>query len=186
MSATQTKAKRANTIDRTKVRVSHLIHVDSIPEDAIPIKQYGSHSFTNLFYSPHSKSLYQQYKKRIREIPSGNDEHGKARRIYVRTSDGKTIYISMKKIEKLISNTTTSKDDPIEITKAGDNIVGDVADSADDAPGKDTTKIEYVKGKNTKSQINEIADAKAALAAATTTKGRRGRKPKVTTADIKM
>ena len=40
---------------------SHLIHVESLPEDSIQITNYGNHEFSNLYYSPGNKKLYQQY-----------------------------------------------------------------------------------------------------------------------------
>ena len=39
---------------------SHLIHVESLPEDSIKINTYGKHQFDNLYYSPNNKKLYQQ------------------------------------------------------------------------------------------------------------------------------
>ena len=83
---------------------SHLIHVESLPEDSIQITKYGNHEFSNLYYSPENKKLYQQYRKRIREIDTCNSEHGIKKNIYVRTNKGKTLYISNKKLNKIIEN----------------------------------------------------------------------------------
>ena len=85
---------------------SHLIHVESLPEDSIQIIKYGNHEFSNLYYSPENKKLYQQYRKRIREIDTNNSnsEHGIKKNIYVRTNKGKTLYISNKKLNKIIEN----------------------------------------------------------------------------------
>ena len=89
---------------------SHLIHVESLPEDSIQITKYGNHEFSNLYYSPENKKLYQQYRKRIREIDTCNlDQHGLAKpgikkNIYVRTNKGKTLYISNKKLNKIIES----------------------------------------------------------------------------------
>ena len=90
---------------------SHLIHVESLPEDSIQITNYGNHEFSNLYYSPENKKLYQQYRKRIREIDTNNLEaspegtsHGIKKNIYVRTNKGKTLYISNKKLNKIIEN----------------------------------------------------------------------------------
>ena len=89
---------------------SHLIHVESLPEDSIQITKYGNHEFSNLYYSPENKKLYQQYRKRIREIDANNfDQHGLAKpgikkNIYVRTNKGKTLYISNKKLNKIIES----------------------------------------------------------------------------------
>ena len=83
---------------------SHLIHVESLPEDSIQITNYGNHEFNNLYYSPENKKLYQQYRKRIREIDTNNSESGVKKNIYVRTNKGKTLYISNKKLNKIIEN----------------------------------------------------------------------------------
>ena len=94
---------------------SHLIHVESLPEDSIQITNYGNHEFSNLYYSPENKKLYQQYRKRIREIDTNNLEasategpegtsHGIKKNIYVRTNKGKTLYISNKKLNKIIES----------------------------------------------------------------------------------
>ena len=83
---------------------SHLIHVESLPNDSIPITNYGNHEFSNLYYSPENKKLYQQYRKRIREIDTNNSDHGIKKNIYVRTNKGKTLYISNKKLNKIIEN----------------------------------------------------------------------------------
>ena len=83
---------------------SHLIHVESLPEDSIQITNYGNHEFSNLYYSPENKKLYQQYRKRIREIDTNNSDHGIKKNIYVRTNKGKTLYISNKKLNKIIEN----------------------------------------------------------------------------------
>ena len=83
---------------------SHLIHVESLPEDSIQITKYGNHEFSNLYYSPENKKLYQQYRKRIREIDTNNFDHGIKKNIYVRTNKGKTLYISNKKLNKIIEN----------------------------------------------------------------------------------
>ena len=83
---------------------SHLIHVESLPEDSIQITNYGNHEFSNLYYSPGNKKLYQQYRKRIREIDTNTSESGVKKNIYVRTNKGKTLYISNKKLNKIIEN----------------------------------------------------------------------------------
>ena len=85
---------------------SHLIHVESLPDDSIQITNYGNHEFNNLYYSPSNKKLYQQYRKRIREIDTNNSDvsHGIKKNIYVRTNKGKTLYISNKKLNKIIEN----------------------------------------------------------------------------------
>ena len=83
---------------------SHLIHVESLPEDSIQITNYGNHEFSNLYYSPENKKLYQQYRKRIREIDTNTSESGVKKNIYVRTNKGKTLYVSNKKLNKIIEN----------------------------------------------------------------------------------
>lgn len=76
--------------------VGHLVHVDALPEDCVQIHGYNKHEFNNLYYSSNSNNLYQKYPKRIREIPLVN-------RILVRSDKGQTIYISLKKLKKLVS-----------------------------------------------------------------------------------
>ena len=100
-----------NSSNEPVKRKSHLIHVESLPEDSIQITKYGNHEFSNLYYSPENKKLYQQYRKRIREIDTNNLEalpegtsHGIKKNIYVRTNKGKTLYISNKKLNKIIDN----------------------------------------------------------------------------------
>ena len=93
-----------NSSNEPVKRKSHLIHVESLPEDSIQITNYGNHEFSNLYYSPENKKLYQQYRKRIREIDTCNSEHGIKKNIYVRTNKGKTLYISNKKLNKIIDN----------------------------------------------------------------------------------
>ena len=83
---------------------SNLIHVESLPEDSIQITNYGNHEFSNLYYSPGNKKLYQQYRKRIREIDTNTSESGVKKNIYVRTNKGKTLYVSNKKLNKIIEN----------------------------------------------------------------------------------
>ena len=87
---------------------SHLTHVESLPEDSIKINTYGKHQFDNLYYSPINKKLYQQYKKRIREIDTCNSDHGVKKNIYVRTNKGKTLYVSNKKLNKIIDELMSS------------------------------------------------------------------------------
>ena len=184
-------------------RASHLVHTDKLPEDAVIVNNYGSHSFNNLYYSPEQKKLYQQYKKRIREIATENDEHGVRRNIYVRTAEGKTIYISMKKLGKILA-ATNSKDNPLELPHSADVEAEEDAEaeaeeetSEKEAPKPKQTrrrkndaeagdKITFVKGKNTKSQVGVLTDASSALKEATATKHRRSKKITVDQDDLKL
>ena len=95
---------------------SHLIHVDTLPEDAVKISNYGKHEFDNLFYSPLHKKLYQQYPKRIREIDTAYAEHGIKKNIYVRTNKGKTVYISNRKLKKITDSVGTQSIDNVGAT----------------------------------------------------------------------
>ena len=143
-----------------KRRSSHLKHVESIPDDAVAVTEYGPHSFDNLYYSPSTAALYQQYAKRVRFIETGNDEHGKKKKIYVRTKDKQTIYVSMKKLLKqLEALIDTAVESPIEMPKK--------------TRGR----------KKVQAQVGEITNAKEALAKAKTTK-QRGRKITVEPEDI--
>lgn len=84
---------------------SHLIHVKELPEDCIEITSYGKHEFDNLFFSPSTYKLYQQYKKRIRQIEiksaKGRKGNGSA---FVRSNKGLAVYISIKKLKQIIEN----------------------------------------------------------------------------------
>ena len=82
-------------------RTSHLIHVESLPTDSFPIPNYRKHQFTNLYYSPGNHKLYQQYKKRIREIETMDGEL-MLNKAYVRSNEGKTVYISIRKLMQMI------------------------------------------------------------------------------------
>ena len=82
---------------------SHLIHVEKLPEDCVKITSYGKHEFDNLFFSPSTYMLYQQYKKRIRQIEIISVK-GRKGNTYVRTNKGVTVYISIKKLKQIIEN----------------------------------------------------------------------------------
>lgn len=87
--------------ENTRKNSSHLIHVDSIPENCIQITNYGKYSFDNLFYCKTNNKLYQKFKYRIREIPLF-DEDGEKIISYIRTSDKKSIPIAPRKLMKII------------------------------------------------------------------------------------
>ena len=82
---------------------SHLIHVNELPEDCIKITSYGKHEFDNLFFSPSTYKLYQQYKKRIRQIEIKSAK-GRKGNTYVRSNKGVSVYISIKKLKQIIEN----------------------------------------------------------------------------------
>lgn len=87
-------------VEQKVKRTSHLVHVAELPADAVAITKYGKHTFSNLYYSPSTDKLYQRYARRIREIDMSNDEHGKARKIYARSDQKNTTYISKKKLKE--------------------------------------------------------------------------------------
>ena len=87
----------------TAKNASHLIHVESIPENSIQITNYGKHQINNLFYCKSNNKLYQKFMHRIREI-SLFSENGEKIRSYIRTSDKKSIPIAPMKILKIIKN----------------------------------------------------------------------------------
>ena len=93
----------------TPKHVSHLVHVESLPTDSIPIPSYRKHQFTNLFYSPDNRKLYQQYKKRIREIETMDGEL-MLNRAYVRSSEGKTVYMSVRKLMQMVHDLRQPKE----------------------------------------------------------------------------
>lgn len=80
---------------------SHLIHVDSIPDNSIQITNYGRYEFKDLFFCKSNNKLYQKFAYRIREIPLF-DENGKRIRSYIRTKDKKSIPIAPRKLKKII------------------------------------------------------------------------------------
>lgn len=163
-------------------RISHLKYATEIPTDAIPIKTYGKHQFENLFYSPSTTSLYQKYEKRIRQIDTGNDEHGKQRKSYVRSAGGKTIYLSVKKLLKQLQNAKDSKEALTEVKDTLSKVVKEMENENED---KDDSKIRYVKGENKKSQVGVITNAKKALSEAKATK-HRSNKVNVNPEDIRL
>ena len=88
-------------------RQSHLIHVKELPEDCVKITNYGKHEFDNLFFSPSAYKLYQQFKKRIRQIEIISAK-GRKGNTYVRSNKGKSVYISIKKLKQIIENINNS------------------------------------------------------------------------------
>ena len=99
-------------VEQKVKRTSHLVHVAELPADAVAITKYGKHTFSNLYYSPSTDKLYQRYARRIREIDMSNDEHGKARKIYARSDQKNTTYISKKKLKEELRK--KKKNDEIE------------------------------------------------------------------------
>lgn len=157
----------------TKKHTSHLQHVDAIPDDAIAITTYGQHAFDNLYYSPSTQALYQQYPKRIRLIETGNDEHGKKKRIYVRTKNKQTIYASLKKLlkqlglEKAAEESSTENSEDIKSTAKRMKERKKIASNGE---------IKYVKKgrKKVQAQVGVITDAQTALSKAKATKHKGG------------
>ena len=98
-----------NLVEMKSKHTSHLIHVESLPVDSVPIFEYGKHRFTNLYYSPENKKLYQQYKKRIRMIDTMDGDEQK-KNVYVRTSEGKTVYMSTKKMNRNLQSNKDNQD----------------------------------------------------------------------------
>ena len=192
---------------------SHLVHVPELPSDALAVSKYGAHSFSNLFYSPSNGKLYQKYPRRIREIETANIEHGKGRKVYVRNSEGHTVYVSMKKLLQSISELPNDKENPITIKNENgeEPIIDDPADECQSSEveeekpketvvrlsdavkprrkGKPIDKINFVEGapgQKTRSQVGGIVNAQTALQEATATKHRRYKKKKITIDDIKL
>ena len=61
--------------ENTRKNTSHLIHVNSIPDNCVQITHYGKHQFDNLYFCKSNNKLYQKFEYRIREIPLF-DENG--------------------------------------------------------------------------------------------------------------
>ena len=159
----------------------HLVHVDRLPEDSVPVTEYNNHKFNNLYYSGSNNKLYQQYRKRIREIPLVNAEHGKPLKILARSDKGQTIYISLKKLKKLLENVNANTDTAPGEPSEDEPLIMDPPSKKSDA------KVDFVKGQNMRSQTGLIVDAKAALNKSTAAKrGRRSGKVNVTVDDMKL
>ena len=107
-----------NLVEMESKHTSHLIHVESLPFDSVPIFEYGKHRFTNLYYSPENKKLYQQYKKRIRMIDTMDGDKQK-KNVYVRTSECKTVYMSTKKMNR---NLQSNKDNQDKVDQSGTEV----------------------------------------------------------------
>ena len=177
-----------STTPTTNKRASHLLHVDAIPDDAIAVTEYGPHEFDNLYYSPSSNALYQQYPKRIRMIETGSDEHGKKKRSYVRSKDKKTIYVSLKKILKQLGLESSAKEESSsEDSETHDGTKGTSKRMKERKKAAGNGKIEYVKKgrKKLQTQVGEITNAQTALSAAKATK-RKGNSVTVKPEDIKL
>lgn len=164
-------------------RQSHLVTVDKMPEDIVPITSYGKHTFNNLYYSQTNNKLYQQYPKRIREITINSAEHGKKNQPYVRSDKNQTIYLSIKKLMKIIEKLQENPNDDKALEELNDlKLEMEIPKKK-----KSDAKVDFVKGKNMKSQVGVITDAKAALKATTTAKrSKRSGKIDVTVEDMKL
>lgn len=149
-------------------KTTHLVHTDSLPEDSVKVNSYGTHSFDNLYYSPTNNSLYQQYPKRIRVISLANATHGSGAKKYVRSSDGKTIYIAFKKLIKgLVEQGSLDEETAKQMLKtAKDDLSGE---------GLEKARITFVKGKGKKTQIGLITNAQKAVSEATAAKHRKNK-----------
>ena len=70
-------------------------YVDSLPEDAIPIRKYNGKEFVNLYYSSSEKALYQAPEIRYKKL--NQNERGYVRPV---TKEGTSTQISLTSIEK--------------------------------------------------------------------------------------
>lgn len=88
--------------ENTRKNSSHLIHVNSIPDNCVQITHYGKHQFDNLYFCKSNNKLYQKFKYRIREIPLF-DENGEKiiSYSYIRTSDKKSVPVAPAKILRI-------------------------------------------------------------------------------------
>ena len=88
--------------ENTRKNPSHLIHVDSLPDNCVQITHYGKHQFDNLYFCKSNNKLYQKFKYRIREIPLFNENGEKIISYsYIRTTDKKSIPVAPAKILRM-------------------------------------------------------------------------------------
>ena len=88
---------------------SHLIYVDSIPDNCVKITNYGRYEFKDLYFCRTNNKLYQRIKYRIREIPL-LDENGKRIMSYVKSTT-KSIPISPLNLMKMINKLDNKNED---------------------------------------------------------------------------
>lgn len=88
---------------------SHLVFVDSLPEDVIQIKDYvykdTTYTFENLYYSPSLDLYYQAPKIKYRVITPGKTN------ISCRTDSLRTIKLSIKKLRKSMGLSVIKKNE---------------------------------------------------------------------------
>ena len=88
---------------------SHLIYVDSIPDNCIQITNYGRYEFKDLYFCRTNNKLYQKIKYLIREIPL-IDNNGKRIMSYVKSTT-KSVPISPLILMKMISKLDNKNED---------------------------------------------------------------------------
>ena len=88
---------------------SHLIYVDSIPDNCVKITKYGRYEFKDLYFCKTNNKLYQKIKYLIREIPL-LDENGKRSMSYVKSTT-KSVPISPLILMKMLENKSDNQED---------------------------------------------------------------------------
>ena len=88
---------------------SHLIYVDSIPDNCVKITKYGRYEFKDLYFCRTNNKLYQKIKYLIREIPL-LDENGKRIMSYVKSTT-KSVPISPLILMKMLENKSVNQED---------------------------------------------------------------------------
>ena len=73
--------------------------LETLPEDARAVKNYNSHEFDELYYSPANKSFYQKTRtNKYKEINNKNNEDKQY--VYARNNKNRSIRISFRKFAK--------------------------------------------------------------------------------------
>lgn len=88
---------------------SHLIYVDSIPDNCVKITNYGRYNFKDLYFCKTNNKLYQKIKYLIREIPL-LDDNGKRIMSYVKSTT-KSVPISPLILMKMLENKSDNQED---------------------------------------------------------------------------
>ena len=94
----EVQTTETGTTTKKEPRPTHLKYVDTLPDDVRSITNYNNHNFNNLYVSPSTKCLYQQYPNRIRLI---EPKRKNSTVFFVRTPEKITAYISRKKLFKM-------------------------------------------------------------------------------------
>ena len=106
----QEASRATNSLNRFENK-----EVIDIPEDSIPVTEYGTHKFTNLYYSASNNCLYKKSEKRIFMIKFKEYKYEKNGKKYskystqLRDSDKKQTNIHLQKLLKTLESKNKSE-----------------------------------------------------------------------------